>query len=175
MMNRQTLDMIWDHLRQMNGITLRLIDAVPAEQLDAHPIPNMRTPKELIVHLYGMSIRAMAEGIASGEIHDAGDEKLAAGIRTKDDLLRFCDESWKAADKALKGVTDAQLNSRVRHPWGGDPMPAAVIVNAIRDELTHHRGQLFAYVRALGGEVPMMWDFEHNAPEYQPKPQPAKV
>jgi len=173
MMNRQTLDMIWDHLRQMNGITLRLIDALPENQLDSHPIPNMRTPKELIVHLYGMSIRAMAEGITSGEIREADEKSACAGIRTKSDLVRYATESWQASDRALKSVTDAQLNGTVRTPWGPTGMPAPVVVQAIRDELTHHRGQLFVYVRALGGDVPMMWDFEHNAPEFQPKPQPA--
>src|SRR5439155_9446780 len=48
-MNQKTAMAMWDHIRQINGVTLRLIDALPAEQLDAHPIPNMRTPKELVV------------------------------------------------------------------------------------------------------------------------------
>ena len=174
MMNRQNLDMIWDHLRQMNGITVRLVDALPEAQLDSHPIPNMRTPKELVVHLYGGMIRGMAEGVASGEIKELDENAACAAIRTREDLSRYCAESWKAADQAMKSVTDAQLNGRVRTPWG-EPAPAAAIVQAIRDELTHHRGQLFVFVRALGGDVPMMWDFAHNAPEFQPKPQPAKV
>ncbi len=174
MMNRQTLDMIWDHLRMMNGITVRLIDTLRDDQLDSHPIPKMRTPKELVVHLYGMSIRAMAEGVANGEIREVDEKSICAGIRSKSDLQRYATESWQATDRVLKTVTDAQLNAAVRTPWGG-PMPAPVVIQAIRDELTHHRGQLFAYVRALGGEVPMMWDFEHNAPEFQPKPQPANA
>lgn len=172
MMNRQILSMIWDRLRQMNGISMRLIEALPAEQLDAHPIPNMRTPKELVVHLYGMVIKAMAEGIANGEITDLDEKSIVASLHSKDDLLRYCNECWKAADRAMTEATDAQLQSAVKTPWG-PPAPTAVWVNALRDELTHHRGQLFVYVRALGKEVPMMWDFEHNAPEFQPKAEPA--
>ena len=174
MMNRQLLAMIWDHLRQMNGITVRLIDALPADQLDAHPIPNMRTPKELVVHLYGMVIKNMGESIASGAITDLDEKAIVASIRTKDDLVRYCDDCWKAADRAMTSATDAQLQQSIQTPWGA-PMPAAACVNGLRDELTHHRGQLFAYVRALGKDVPMMWDFEHNAPEFQPKREPANA
>ena len=32
MMTTQQLTMIWDHLRQMNGITMRLVDLIPADR-----------------------------------------------------------------------------------------------------------------------------------------------
>lgn len=174
MMNRRTLEMIWDHLRKMNGIALRLVDALPADRLDANPIPNMRTPKELVVHLYGMVIKSMAEGVSTGEITELDEKSIVASIRTKDELVRYCNDSWKAADRAITGATDAQLQQSIKTPWG-PPMPASVCVNALRDEFTHHRGQLYVFVRALGHDVPMVWDFEGNAPEFQPKAQPANA
>jgi len=167
MMNKQTLAMIWDHLRQMNGITLRLIDNLPADKLDARPIPNMRTPKELVVHLY-CNYRCIAEGLVSGEIKEYPEKAYADAIKNKADLSRFATDSWNAANKAIELATDSQLAAMVKTPWGMS-MPGHVCVQVIRDESTHHRGQLFTYVRALGGDVPMMWDFEHNAPEFQPK------
>ena len=167
MMNKQTLAMIWDHLRQMNGITLRLIENLPADQLDARPIPTMRTPKELLVHLYS-TLRYSAEGILSGSIPDWDEKAICESIRTKADLARLATESWNAASHAIDQVTDAQLAATVNTPWNFT-MPGHYCVQVIRDEATHHRGQLFTFVRALGGDVPMMWDFEHNAPEFQPK------
>src|SRR5678815_987215 len=77
MMNRQQLAMIWDHLRQMHGITLRLIQNLPADQLDAHPIPKMRTPKELVLHLYGQNVKEVTLSLVSGEIKEY-DETVAA-------------------------------------------------------------------------------------------------
>jgi uncharacterized damage-inducible protein DinB len=168
MMNVQTFSMIWDHLRQMNGIALRLVDALPADKLDAHPIANMRTPKELVVHVYGY-VRTIPEGIAGGELKEADEKSALASIKTKADLVRYCTDCWEAGTAAGARLTDAQLAAMVKTPWGGAIMPGHALVQVVRDELTHHRGQLYAYVRALGGEVPMMWDFEHNAPEYQPK------
>jgi uncharacterized damage-inducible protein DinB len=172
MMTTQQLAMIWDHIRQMNGITMRLLETIPADQIDAHPISSMRSPKELMVHLYGY-VRAIPEGIVSGEIRALDEPEALKAIRTRDDLVRFCTDCWKAGDRAIGQVTDTQLAATVQTPWGGATMPGAVCVQVIRDELTHHRGQLYCFARALGAkEVPMMWDFAGNAPEYRPG-QPA--
>ena len=37
------------------------------------------------------------------------------------------------------------------------------------DEHLHHRGQLYAYLRAIGVVPPFIWSFDDNAPEYQPR------
>ena len=87
--------------------------------------------------------------------------------------MRFCTDCWATADRAIAQVTDANLASLVQTPWGGMKLPAPYCVQIVRDELTHHRGQLFVFLRALGQDVPMMWDFEGNAPEFQPKREPA--
>ena len=176
MMNKPTAMMIWDHLRQMQGIAVRLVDSFTTEDLDARPIKNMRTPKELVVHAYRTSVRAVAEGVVTGEIADteATEEKtICDSIKTKADLTKFVNESWQKATRAIEQATEAQLNGMVKTPWRGMSIPGFVCLNIVRDEFTHHRGQLYAYARALGHDVPQMWDFEHNAPEFQPKPQPA--
>ncbi len=172
-MNKQTLSMIWDHVRQMNGITMRLLDNLPDDKLDARPIAGMRTPKELLVHMFS-TLRNTAEGIVAGEIKEWDEKPATQAIRTKADLIRFASDNWKAATRSIELATEAQLSAKVKTPWGVS-LPGQACVNVIRDEMTHHRGQLFSYLRALGRDVPMMWDFEHNAPEYQPKPQPAKA
>ncbi|NOT34668.1 MAG: hypothetical protein HOP12_10935 [Candidatus Eisenbacteria bacterium] len=167
MMNRETFLTLWDNLRQRHGITLRLIDALPADRIDSNPIPNMRTPKQLLFHLYGQLVREVAKGVVSGEVLDTPDEAISA-LKTKDDLVRFVNQCWVDADRAAQSVTDAQLGRMMKTPWGSE-MPGAMAWTVLNDEFLHHRGQLFAYVRALGHDVPMMWDFAHNAPEYQPK------
>ena len=47
MQNRQFFLEWWEHFRQQNGITFRLLTLIPADKLDSRPIGNMRTPKEL--------------------------------------------------------------------------------------------------------------------------------
>ncbi len=167
MFDRKVLNAYWDNTRQAHGIALRTIELLPADKLDSRPIQNMRTPNELVVHLYGMVVRAMIEGVASGEIKAADEKAIVARLKTREDLIRFVNESWAASDKAVSAITDANLSGMVKSPWGD--LPGFVCMGIVHDEFFHHRGQVYAYVRQLGGEPPMMWDFEHNAAEFQPK------
>ncbi|MBI4364566.1 MAG: DinB family protein [Candidatus Latescibacteria bacterium] len=159
----------WDHFRTIHGITMRAIQAIPKDKVDAKPVKDMRTPKELVAHMYS-SMRSITEGTAKGEIQwsEENDKAEAAKLKTHDDLVRYASEAWKAADKAVRSLSDAQIAATVKTPWG-ESFPGHVCVNIIYDEHLHHRGQLYAYLRQMGVEPPFMWDFEHNATEFQPK------
>src|SRR3989442_408418 len=51
-MNKQGHLANWDQMRLRHGITLRLLEQIPDDQLTRHPIAGMRTPVELLVHMY---------------------------------------------------------------------------------------------------------------------------
>ncbi|MEQ1832989.1 MAG: DinB family protein [Candidatus Eisenbacteria bacterium] len=164
-MNKASLAPVWDMMRLRHGIGLRCIEALPADQIDAKPIQGMRSPKELAVHMYGF-IQAAAESVLAGTI--SMDEKAElAKVKTKTDLVAYAKQCWQAGDAAFAKVTDAQLAAMVKAPWGD--MPGFMMITTIPDEYLHHRGQLYAMLRQLGVEPPMNWDFEHNAPELQPR------
>ena len=167
-MNTKQLAMMWDHLRQTHGIGIRLIETLPADKIDSTPIPNMRTPKQLVVHMYMMVFREIAEGVLRGKITELDEKPTVAGIKTHAELVQFAKDQWTATDKAIAQITDTHLTNIVTTPWNFEA-PGFVMLGIIQDEYLHHRGQLYAYLRALGQDVPMMWDFEHNAPEFQPK------
>lgn len=164
-MNKASLSPVWDMMRLRHGIGLRCIQALPAEQIDAKPIAGMRSPKELAVHMYGF-IQAATDAVLTGTI--SMDEKAEiAKVKTKDDLVTYAQQCWQAGDAAFARATDAQFASVIKAPWGD--MPGFMMITTIPDEYLHHRGQLYAMLRQLGVEPPMNWDFEHNAPELQPK------
>ena len=167
MQNRQFFLEWWEHFRQQNGIALRLLALIPEDKLDARPIGNMRTPKELLVHMYGTIVRNCALGITTGTIDEFNEVEKLKTLNTKDALLAFVRACWATADTAAKTVTDAQLLAQVKTPWGFD-MPGWKAGSVINDEYLHHRGQLYAYARALGIEPPMVWDFEHNEAPFAP-------
>jgi uncharacterized damage-inducible protein DinB len=166
-MTRKNLDDMMNRLRTRHGIALRLIQSLPEDKLHAHPIPNMRTPAELVVHLYAGMLRELVEGTKRGEVLNVDEAAMVKGIRTKADLQQLAVDSFDAATKAAATITDAQLTGNVKTPWGSNPTGSQML-DAINDEFYHHRGQLFAYVRALGAVPPDMWDFENNAPEFKP-------
>ena len=166
-MHKDTISGMWDSLRQIHGITLRVIQAIPKDKIDAHPVAKMRTPKELVAHMY-TTMCDVAQGVGKGQIISDEGADSGAAIKTHDDLVRYAQECWKAADRSIASLSEAQLSAAVKTPWGSD-FPGFVCIHIIYDEHLHHRGQLFTYLRALGGEPPMMWDFENNAPEYRPR------
>ena len=170
MMNKQALSGMWDFMRQKHGITLRLIDALPEDKLHSRPIPNMRTPAELVTHLYGVVVRDIATGVLNGNVpnNEDGEKSTAAGLRTRQDLIRFVERCWKEADDAVRAITDKHMTAMVPTGWGM-PMPGWMLFGTTNDEYLHHRGQLYAFARALGVEPPMLWDFANNAPAYRPK------
>ncbi|MBT8337581.1 MAG: DinB family protein [Gemmatimonadetes bacterium] len=168
-MNRQWLDGMWDHMRQKYGIYLRVLDAIPADQFHQNPIADMRTPAQLVVHTSGSILRDIAEGVASGTIgaDEGGEDTVASGLTTKDDVIAFARDCWARADAAIAKVGDEQLSGGVENPWGMqlNGTFAMVILN---EELLHHRGQLFAYVRACGAEPPFLWGFGDNPEGFRP-------
>jgi uncharacterized damage-inducible protein DinB len=166
-MHKDSIAGMWDSLRQIHGITLRVIQLIPKDKIDSHPIPKMRSPKEVVAHMY-TTMRDVTQGVAKGQIISDEGADSGVGIKTHDDLVRYAEECWRAADRAVASLSEAQLTSAVKTPWGVD-FPGFVCIHIIYDEHLHHRGQLFTYLRALGGEPPMMWDFENNAPEYRPR------
>lgn len=174
-MNLAYVQTLWEDFRLVHGITVRAVEALPADALDAHPIPNMRTPKELIVHMAEV-LRAFGTGPVVGTIPDfeADEPKKAAAIHSREELSAFLRSAWADSDQAIRSMTEAQAVGTVKTPWKYEPQ-GWVCVQIVFNELVHHRGQLFAYLRALGAQPPEMWDFANSAPEFQRKPklQPA--
>jgi uncharacterized damage-inducible protein DinB len=168
-MNKQTLERRWDVLRMHYGIFLRVLETIPSERLHDHPIPGMRTPAELVAHTAGGIVRDVAAGVATGEIAHGQDEKeAAAALSTTDDAVAYATSCWQAANEAMASVGDTELGAEVATPWNMT-LSGSTAVNLLSDEFLHHRGQLYAFARACGGEPPFVWSFDQNTPEFAPR------
>lgn len=170
-MNKQAVMQMWDHFRQANGVGLRAIEMFPENKLDATVIAGMRTPKELVVHLYGQVVREVGEGALKGRITDESEKnekQIASSLKTKADLLKYCHDCWNAADKATLAMTDEKLAAMTTTPWGMS-FPAFVAYTLMSDEYFHHRGQIHAYLRVLGITPPHIWHFDENAEAFRPR------
>ncbi len=167
-MTKESLARMWDMMRKRHGIALRAIELLPEDGLDSHPIPKMRTPKELVVHWYGMAMTCLVEGALRGRIEELDEPAAVAAVKTKADLMRYVHERWNACQQAAQRMTDEKLEAMVETPWG-NALRGSYCLGAASDESLHHRGQLYAYLRVMGLEPPDIWDFAHNAPEYRPR------
>ena len=166
-MNLEFIRTVWEDQRLAMGVTLRAIQAIPADKVDARPVRDMRSTKELVCHLAD-TIRFVATGITAGRIEDFETGEKDPSVTTREDLVRKMQDAWKAADAAVQAITAAKATAPIETPWNFSP-PAWMCVQIIVDEHYHHRGQLYAYLRSFGVEPPFMWSFENSAPEFQPK------
>lgn len=164
-MNKQVHLGSWEMMRLRHGITLRVVDQLSDAQLTSTPIAGMRTPLELVVHFYS-GMKQMLEAVVSGSLGESVEKSVLEKVKTKAQLLAYMAETWTASNAVAQGLTDAQIGGLVKTPWG-EPFPGFAILGFIYDEYLHHRGQLYAFVRTFGIEPVMLWDFDHNAPEFQ--------
>lgn len=173
-MDRQALDRAWDQIRQKYGVYLRVLEAIPADRYQTHPVSGMRSPAELVVHVSGTVIRDIAQGVAKGEITatETAEARTAAELGSRAELIAFAHRCWDQADAAVATIGDAQLAAMVPTPWHFS-LPGWAAFNMMTDEFLHHRGQLYAYARACGAEPPFMWSFGENAPEFRPSGEPS--
>lgn len=168
-MDQRALDRFWDQVRHKYGVYLRIIEVLPEERWHDHPIPGMRTPAELVVHTSGSVVRDIAQGVARGEIGpaDPREKEVATGLVTREDVMRFAQDCWAAAQQAVSQVGDEQLAATVATPWDMT-FPGWVGFDILSDEFLHHRGQLSVYARACGVAPPAMWSFAENAEPFRP-------
>ena len=168
-MDKQTLDPLWDNMRWKYGIYLRLLEVIPEDQFHANPVQGMRTPAELVVHTSGSIVRNAAQGVANGEViaMEPSEDSIASGLATKADVISFARACWDDAEAAVASIGDAELGAMVPTSMGMS-LPGWILLQILREEFLHHRGQLYVYARACGAEPPILWSFPDNPPGFRP-------
>jgi len=148
------------HWQGHRGLTRRVIDAFPEDQLFSYALGGMRTFGELAMELNRMAATG-AHGIATGEWKEL--LTLTEGVdvnpdpRTKQDVLKLWDWStgyinniWVEAKPERFQETDNAFGQ-----WEG---PIWWHLLYFIDNEVHHRGQGYVYLRTLGIEPPPFWN-----------------
>jgi len=160
----------WAELGPRYGIYLRLLEGLPQDSFDHEAIPGMRSPTELVVHVSGTVVRDIVRGIASGTIHtgEPSEAEIVESLKSKEEVLSFSKECWAQADRAASEIDEARLAATVRSPWESE-LTGAGWLAVVLDEFMHHRGQLYAFSRALSVAPPSMWRFDENELAFRPE------
>jgi len=165
-MDQQTFSALCEYFKTVHSITLRAIDAFTDRDLDFRPKPEMRTPRELIFHVYSQE-KILAEAAQQGRFtaeaasrsspeEQAGAAELQALV-TVDDLKTFVQACHQTAQSIFSRMSESQLNHPVPSPFG--TYSAWRYFAFAYDEHWHHRGQIYTYLRLLGKEPPMLYDY----------------
>jgi len=165
-MNKPEFTAKLDYFNMVHGVTRRAIASLDDKHLDFRPQPTMRTPRELVFHIYAQE-KILAEAIRNKRFTQEAaarsspeTESVAAEVKalaTVKNVDAYADACHQAAMEILRGLSEEDINRPVESPFG--TYPAWRFFDFAYDEHWHHRGQLYAYIRLLGKEPPQLYDF----------------
>ena len=138
--------------------TRRLLERIPADELDWKPHPKSRSLGELATHVTELPRWAIR---FEKETFQVGSEKAPPMPDAAAYLARF-DENASAARAAIERGSDEwmQKDFTVFKPDGQVFFTGhrqALIRRVLLNHLIHHRGQLTVYLRELDRPLPMIY------------------
>ncbi len=140
--------------------TAKVIAAVPEDRKDYKPDEKSRSAWDLAKHLATADV-SFLDGIIKGAF--AFDEPEPPGLNTVEDLVTFYNREMPAKLTQLRGLPAEKLTEPVDF-FGVMKMPNAAYIGFAQNHSVHHRGQLAAYLRAMGGKVPSIYGGSADEP-----------
>ena len=137
------------------AITTGVFGAVPAGRLDYRPDPVSKTALGLLRHLL-LEDEWMLKAVADGAFSPLPDDSDACGIMTPADAIACYKERITAVVERIRALSGEELTRQV-DLFGMIQMPAVGFISMMLRHSAHHRGQLSAYLRAMGGKVPAIY------------------
>jgi len=140
--------------------TRRVLEAASTGNANYKPDPNSKTALELAWHL-AASEPFFLNGVASGAYGPGG--PMPESIKTGADVVAWYDEHLPKAIAAVSTLKGEALTRNIDF-FGVFSFPAIAYVGLMCNHSIHHRGQLSAYLRAMGSKVPKIYGGSHDEP-----------
>lgn len=152
MTNREFFIERWE---QEYPATVRVFRALPADQLDYRPHPRSRSAGEVMALMIECQ-RTWCELCEKGQIH----WEAPKGFGKRDEMIAAYERHHQAVGGRVRKLDDAAWSRKVKILEGGQVVLkdtlGRVFWLALFDAV-HHRGQLSAYIRPMGGKVPSIY------------------
>ncbi len=147
-----TPEALLEHWQGHRRLTRRVIEAFPEDKLFSFSLGSMRPFSEMVLEFLRMT-EPIARGVATGKWTD----KKLPPAKTKSELLALWDQD--TADlNAIWPTIPAHRFAEVDTAFGQWKSPGIGTILYAIDNETHHRGQAYVYLRALGIEPPAFWE-----------------
>jgi uncharacterized damage-inducible protein DinB len=132
----------------------KVLSALPKDKLDYKPHEMSPSAQQLAWLL--------AKELGSGvELCDAGETTFpTAPAPALDEIIATFDRNYAALEERVRGMDEAAWKNVVRLKSGGKVMmetPVGEFLWYLFFDAIHHRGQLAAYLRPMGGKVPAIY------------------
>lgn len=154
--------MILGILKNESRTTRSVLNAVPNENLDYRPDPCAKTANELLRHI------ASADNFFLKSVVDAqfvpGSVKIPENVETPEEIVEWYGTEYAKNFDAVAQLSGEQLIKIVDFR-GLFERPAYTFLQAGLLHTVHHRGQLSAYLRPMGGKVPAIYGESYDSAE----------
>lgn len=133
----------------------RVIRAMPNDRLDYRP-HEKNTPAGQLAWQVATELGQLVELFEKGEVH----HELGDTPATIDEIASTLERNGEAALAAVKNLGEERWNGPGRFFIGGKAVwedKIAEMAWGYLLDLVHHRGQLTAYLRPMGGKVPSVY------------------
>ena len=144
--------------------TVKVLRAVPDDRRDYKPDEKSRTAWELATHLVGSDLWFLDSVCEAAFVYDPEVEnKRTAGLKTIDDVVEFYSREYPTRIQRLRSIPGEQLAKEVDF-FGVTKGPSIWFLGLANNHGIHHRGQLMAYLRAMGSKVPSIYGGSADEP-----------
>ncbi len=133
---------------------LRVFEAVPPAAAGYRPDPRSKSAAEIVTMIAGEWGDA-AMLMEHGRVDYA--PPPAAGVR---ESIALFEKNAAAIEKRLDGLSDAAWEKKAQFAMEGNvawEAPLGEMLFGFLFDAIHHRGQLSAYIRPMGGKVPSIY------------------
>ena len=135
--------------------TGRILTAVPEDRLDYRPDPVSKTALELVRHI-AVSDAWMLDVIVDLKPKNPSDESDACGIMTGAQAAAYYKAELPGRIEKLEALPAEHWTKEV-FLAEAFKMPGVDFLSVMVRHSVHHRGQLSAYLRSMGGKVPQIY------------------
>jgi uncharacterized damage-inducible protein DinB len=150
-----------DTLKRESQVTRTVLEAVPAERSDYRPDPYAKSAMELVRHI-ALAENRFVEVVTTGAFDTSS--ALPETVKTPSDVAAWYADRSARNLSALASATAEQLSNVVDFR-GVFKQPAMFFVMLGLHHTIHHRGQLSAYIRSMGGKVPAIYGESYDSAE----------
>lgn len=144
--------------------TRRVLEAVPAKGSDYRPDAKSRSGLDLAWHIAASSAWFL-DGILHASFDPAKDQstKVPPEIKSGADVAAYYEKHY-IQNIANLGKLSGEKLAKVTDFFGAFQLPLVNYVGWLTNHEIHHRGQLCAYLRAMGAKVPNIYGGSADEP-----------
>ncbi|MGA7906408.1 MAG: DinB family protein [Candidatus Sulfotelmatobacter sp.] len=155
--HRTATEILQATVSNLEGDFIPAAEAMPEEKYGFAPangeFKGVRTFGEQIKHVAAVNYELGAAILQEKPPVDIGGEAGPASITTKADILKFLQDSFAYAHKAIATINQKNLAETVRSPFGEGKVSRLGLAAAVSSHGFDHYGQMVEYLR-MNGIIP---------------------